>query len=171
MLNPNSMVHAAAAQTLQENFRVIAVPRQDLTKQLLAFWNARPADGIVVGRDVPARKIARLLSHVMIWEAVAGGEDFRLQHMGEAIRRRFGDNVTGKLMSELMAPEIFAYHRDVDRKLLTVDDVALFEVTLVSPAIGAGEGSVQLHYELVKFPVHARDGKSRLIMSGTFYFG
>ncbi len=113
-----------------ESFKTISIPRHSGAQKLLVFWNTRPSDGIMLGRDVPSRAIAPLLGDVTIWQTVGGGEDYIVHHMGEAVRARFGGYVVGERMSALLPPDVLGYHQELNRRLLIRDDIGLFEVML-----------------------------------------
>ena len=75
-----------------------------LAPEALDFWEHRPADGIMIGRDVPSRAIARLLNRVIIYEPIDDYRDMKVRLAGVALRRRFDQDVTGLKMSDLFGP-------------------------------------------------------------------
>ena len=70
---------------IKDNIQVLEVPTHPKAIRLLEFWNERAVDGIVIGRDVPSRKIADLLSHISIGEPIEGGTDFRIRLAGSSL--------------------------------------------------------------------------------------
>ena len=52
-----------------------------------------------MGRDVPARPIAALMKHLVVFEPVAG--DFRYRLVGSIMRQRFGRTITGLSIFEV----------------------------------------------------------------------
>lgn len=149
---------------LQESFIPIPSPRHTYAKKLMAFWKKRPSDGIHIGRDIPSRTIAPLLSSMVIWEPVAGGQDYVIRHMGETLRARFGGYVVGSLMSALLSPELFTYHLDIYPQLVTDDQVEVLDV------MQSHSGSTFLHYELVAFGAYSQNSSNPVIVVGVFYF-
>ncbi|HEY4076194.1 MAG TPA: PAS domain-containing protein [Rhizomicrobium sp.] len=79
---------------------------------------ARQADGrFIVGRDVPSRELARVLSGLALFQPILQG-DFRVRLAGMALRRRFGRDVTGEKLSEIMSVAQFDEHGRRMRDLL-----------------------------------------------------
>ena len=64
--------------------------------KLLAFWDARPADGIVMGRDVPSRAIASLLRNISILEPTEDRSDLRIRLAGASLLKRWNGDVKGR---------------------------------------------------------------------------
>ncbi|MGB8600733.1 MAG: hypothetical protein WCD42_00905 [Rhizomicrobium sp.] len=153
-----------AAGYLQETFIPLAHPCHTFAQKLLDFWKDRPADGIIVGRDIPSRKIASLLSHITMWEPVAGGRDYQMRYMGETLRARYSGYVVGKLMSELLSPDLFAYQLDSFMQLASDDTAEVLDIAQ------SHNGCNYLHYEVVAFPVLPANAQGRWAVAGTFYF-
>lgn len=153
---------------LSERYEPVDVPQHEPAQALVDFWNRRPEDGIQVGRDIPSRKIARLLSHVLIWETLAGGEDYRLHLIGETVRLRFDGDARGHRLRELLAPGVVPFFIETGRMMLAKDICRCFDmhVSRQEPI----DGQKELHFELVVFPVWSPDRKSRWIFNGLFYF-
>jgi hypothetical protein len=166
---------AAAAQEeflpgteLHEVCSRIDAPRRGEAHLLTAFWKMRPPDGLIIGRDIPSRKIARHLAHVLIWEPLPDNEDARLNLAGEALRLRFGGNAIGHRFSELVDPAIVPFFLKEMHKLLAADECVCFDVRQQRPDLG--DGIVDLHFELVIFPVWSPGRKARWILNGVYYF-
>lgn len=149
---------------LQETFIPLTEPRHTATRQLLSFWQNRPQDGITLGRDIPSRQITRLLSHITVWEPVDGGRDYRMRYMGETLRARHHGYGVGKMMSQLVSPELFAYQIDACMRLIEKDEMEILDVAQ------SYSGCVYLHYEVMAFSVVAPQEKGRWLVAGTFYF-
>lgn len=152
------------ANYLQETFILLAEPRHTSARELLSFWQNRPADGILLGRDIPSRRIARLLSHITVWEPVDGGRDYRMRYMGETLRARHNGYGVGKMMSELVSPELFAYQLDAFPRLAAGDEMEILDVAQ------SYSGCNYLHYEVLVFPVTAPEETERWLVAGTFYY-
>lgn len=164
MLSACMLEKSSIAGHLQETFFPIAEASHTFSKLLLEFWNERPSDGLIVGRDIPSRKIARLLSHLILWAPIEGGRDYVARHMGETLRARFGGYVVGRRMSELLSPEIFAYHLDSNKRLIAEGNAGLLDV------VQSHNGFDYLHYELVVLPATSPDRRDKWIVVGAFYF-
>jgi len=148
----------------RDEFTLIPAPRHQGAKKLLAFWNTRPAGGIVVGRDVPSRAIASLLSHIVVWEPLEDNSDMKVRLAGAALSRRFPGDLKGRTMSDLFPAEQF-------RRTLT-ESKQVFEsgkpLVLDSQVM---RGTIEvLHLEVVLLPIRSPDGKRPWLLSGVFYF-
>ena len=141
----------AANAGVHSEYRPIETPTHPQAVKALEFWNARPTDGIIIGRDVPSRAIANLLSYVIIHEPINGGSDLKVRLAGASIRKRFGRDVTGETMSHMFQTPDFPDRR---KSVLTAIETGApqFAFCLVT------NGSlVILHTELVIMPVLAHD--------------
>ena len=149
---------------IQTEYRAIAAPAHPEAVKALAFWDARPADGIVIGRDVPSRAIASLLSHVIIHEPINGGSDLKVRVAGTAVRRRFGRDITGEIMSNLFPATTFP---DRLKSVLTAIETGAPQFA----DCHLGNGSLEiLHSELVILPIFAPDRATKWAMTIVFFF-
>jgi hypothetical protein len=129
----------------------------------LRFWRGRPADGLRIGRDVPSRAIARLLSRIGICEPAGG--DFRFHLAGSTIGQYYGREVGGALLSELYCDGVECTAR---RETLT-GVIASGEPAMVNQVRRIGEVEV-MHLEALVLPVTAADGIGRWVMLFAFFF-
>lgn len=134
-------------------------------KLAMALWRDRKADGIRIGRDVPSRAIARLLSRIAICAPVADGEDYRIHLAGSAINHRFGRDITGERLSEIFdEPSEFQARIDAMKESAATGEPRMMRIVHLA-------GSVELlRYELVVLPVTAPNGKDRWALVFAFYF-
>jgi hypothetical protein len=139
-------------------------PTHTQAKKLLDFWNTRPADGIVMGRDVPSRRIAPLLSNIMIWEPVDGDTDFVIHHIGEGAQIRFGGNAKGRRMTEMFPPEAIQLRQNLYAENRDGDHAIVLDVRLYSDVIEL------MHFELVLLPVRSSVDGPFWVLAGIFYF-
>ncbi len=130
----------------------------------LQFWGERPGDGIHIGRDLPSRLIARLLSHVTIYEPLADRSDFKVHLAGSGMRHRFGRDITGETMSEIYSPSDFPVRY---KTLLEV--IAHNEPRMMRIIHRAGTVDV-LKIELFQIPVVGPNGLDRWALTFVFYF-
>jgi hypothetical protein len=161
-------LHEFAAAPIEECYRPIERPQHAELRKLLALWDKRPADGFEIGRDIPSRRFAPLLSHILFWEPIDGGADYRLHLCGEALRLRFGDDAVGRHITELISPDVVPFFLDTGRTMLAADRCACFDMQLVRQE--PIEGRAELHFELVIFPVWSHGRTGRWILNGTYYF-
>ena len=149
---------------IRTEYRPIEAPAHPQAAKVLAFWNARPADGIIVGRDVPSRAIASLLSHVIVHEPINGGSDLKVRVAGTAVRRRFGRDITGENMSKLFPAQTFP---DRLKSVLTAIETGAPQFADCHLSNGSFE---ILHSELEILPVLARDRISKWAMTVVLFF-
>lgn len=154
----------SADMVLEDHFATVETASHPDAQKLLAFWDARPSDGIVVGRDIPSREISGLLSSIAIWEPLAGWSDMRARLSGASVQKRFGFDVKGHLMSECFPPEEFLDHLEGLERVIKSGQCGVLDSRLV---IGAVE---KLHLEVVVFPVLSPDRTSTWALMGLFYF-
>jgi hypothetical protein len=155
------------AAALPPNAVEIHIPRSAPVHRgarvLLEAWRARQAEGhFVVGRDVPSRDLARVLSGLALYEPLYTG-DFRVRLAGHALRRRFGRDITGETLSRLMDQAQFSRHAAQMHRLLAGGQPLIVEVRIQE------EERLCLCYELVALRVFAPDGRTPWVLSGLFF--
>lgn len=144
----------------------VDAPRHHEAKILLDYWRhcVGKSGDFVIGRDIPSRVIASLLRSIIVTEPVAGGGDFRMRLAGTAIRRRFGDDIGGQMLSDLFPPEDFQHHLAGNNEVLRTGKPLILDSRLT-------RGNVdELHSEVVLLPVKSGDGAQDWILVGIFYF-
>jgi hypothetical protein len=149
---------------IQTEYRPIAAPVHPEAAKALAFWDARPADGIVIGRDVPSRAIASMLSHIIVHEPINGGSDLKVRVAGTAIRKRFGRDITGETLSRLFPTPAFPHRL---KSVLTAIETGAPQFADCQLSTGSLE---ILHSELVILPVFAPDRVRKWTLSIVFFF-
>jgi hypothetical protein len=146
-----------------ETHSVRQAPIHRGARLLLEVWREREAEGrFVVGRDVPSRGLARVLSGLALYEPLQTG-DFRVRLAGHALRRRFGRDVTGESLSRLLDETQFAQHACQMRALLQTGAPFVLEVRVEE------EGRLKFCYELMALRVFAPDGRTPWVLSGSFF--
>ena len=92
----------ANAAGFQEVFTVMREPSHYDARHLFVCWRERNDEGgFVIGKDVPSRALARVMSHLVVYEPLDGGRDFRARLAGTSLLRRFGRDISGSKLSEL----------------------------------------------------------------------
>ena len=133
-------------------------------QQALRFWQERPVDGILMGRDIPSRSIARLLSRIVIYEPVDGGADFKVHLAGASIRHRFGRDISGESIALLFTAGDLPLRRDALNGVLMLNEPRM-------ACIVHSVGKVEiLKIELLQVPVTAPNGRDRWVLTFVFYF-
>jgi hypothetical protein len=143
----------------------IAAPHHTDSAALFAYWQSFIArGGLVLGRDLPAREIAPLMSKLNIMEPMADG-DFRVRLAGSGLMRRFGEDVTGRMLSSLYDAQSFQNFSAGLRSTLDTGVPHIVDVRIVT------EAYKHLHMEYICLPVKAYDGLRDWVLTGAFYFG
>lgn len=155
-----------------ENYRYVLEPRKapehPSSQLLLEYWNSLEADGgMRMGRDIPARALARVLANVAVTEPVGDWRDGRMRLVGSALTNRFGRDITGVLISELFVyddPKMLAMMLGGAKAAATrrKPNFALDRVLL-----GDAE---KMRNEVGVFPIWAPDGETMWVLTGTFQF-
>lgn len=131
---------------------------------LFDIWRERRVSGgLVVGRDVPSRALAPVLRNLAVYEPLDKARDFRVRLAGSALIRRFGCDITGLKLSELLERKPFGYHRDAMTNVLATNSPRAIDVRLQSG------GRTQLHFEVLNLPVLAPNRKTPWVLGGLFY--
>ncbi|HUO98108.1 MAG TPA: PAS domain-containing protein [Rhizomicrobium sp.] len=164
MKNGNISLEGYGNLDLRDVYEQISTPRHRDSQKLIAFWNARPSDGIVMSRDVPSRQIADLLSRISVWEPVIDTTDLRVRLAGEAVNRRLPGDIRGRLMSELFRSADFKDHMYRTRRVIESGQPLILDSRLFAGRIE------RLHMEVVLLPIRSPDRSHIWLMVGVFYF-
>ncbi len=152
---------------LVDHYVRVEAPRHADAVLLLDYWRARMAEhgSFVVGRDIPARPVARILRNVLLFEPLPDNSDLRVRLAGADVRRRFDRELKGHLMSQMFAAADFEVHRKSAFEVITSGLPIVLDTSLK-------RGNVEeLHTEVLLLPVTARDLKSTWLLATLFYFG
>jgi hypothetical protein len=154
-----------ADDDLVEHFVREEAPRHADAIVLLEYWRACMANGgFVVGRDIPARKIARILRSIILWEPLADGSDLCVRLAGADVRRRFDFDLKGRTMSTLFSRADFQIH------LTSVHEVIVSGLPIVLDTALRRGAVEELRTEVLILPVTASDMRSTWLLAGLFYF-
>jgi hypothetical protein len=130
---------------------------------LLNHWREKQAKGgMVVGRDLPARALSPALRHLILYEPLDGGHDFRVRLAGSANLRRFGRDITGTRLSDLFDGNAFDWRRKTLARVLTTREPCSSDVLLKR---NRGDS---LRFEVLTVPVLNEAGV-RWALGGIFY--
>ena len=153
------------AHVFQQTETFLAAPVHPDARLLLETWQECAAlGGMVVGRDVPSRRLAKLLSNLALFEYREENEDFRVRLAGFSLVRRFGRDITGRLLKEVLARDDHARHRAALLSVLETGVPLCLDVKLRSPE------RPLMHFEILALRATASDGATALLLTGQFYF-
>jgi hypothetical protein len=156
-------IDPVTGQKLYLAFEEREAPSHPHARALLDYWNEICRSGdFVMGRDVPARTISKLMKHLTVFEPTDG--DFRLRLVGDLIRQKYGYDATGMLVSEVYDPVAGQQF-----------------VSLLSNVVARGRPVVQdvrlrgvlddiYRADLLLLPVKAPDREATWVLDGTFYW-
>jgi hypothetical protein len=149
----------------RENRHVLEDPVHPDARLLFAYWQFCSAQGgLVIGRDVPTRYLARLLSNLVVYEPVDGMRDFRIRLAGAMVWQRLGRDITGSLFSHHFPAQTFVRRRDDMCEAIHAQRPMMCDVILTR------DDHPDLHYEVLNVPVLAADMRTPWILGGVFYF-
>ena len=153
-----------AAGGIVSVYRPISELTHPVAQKAMAFWNKRPADGLVLGRDIPSRAIADLLKRIIVHEPIDGGRDLKVRLAGGAIRQRFGREITGATLSQLFPTS------DLPIRLQSVMTAINEGIPQFADCALSGGSMQMLHTELVILPVFAPNQTSKWAMTVCCFF-
>jgi hypothetical protein len=152
------------APDYRERTTFIGGPKHPGARLTLTVWRqAMAADGFVIGRDVPSRKLSSVLRNLAVYEPVDGGRDFHVRIAGTAFYRRFGYDITGKTVSGLFGPDSFAEKRDILNRMIESG-------TPVFAELERAQGTrMPMRFEVLLLPVLAPRRAAGWVMTGIFF--
>lgn len=140
-----------------------AAPCHRDARMLLEFWNEQ-GKMLVMGRDLPSRRIARLLPNLAILDYRPVRQDFRVRLAGFSLVRRFGRDIGQHYLSEVLQnPEL----DDLRALLMEARDTG---APLIRDIRIKSSMRPLLHYEMVLLRALAVDLQTPLVLMGFFFF-
>ena len=140
-----------------------AAPCHRDARLLLDFWNER-GRLLVMGQDLPSRRIAGLLPNRAILDYRAARRDVRVRLAGFSLVRRFGRDIGQHYLSEVLP----GHERDaLHSQLMEARDTGtplIRDIKIKSPM------RPLLHYELMLLRILSVDRQTPLVLMGLFFF-
>jgi hypothetical protein len=151
---------------LIDHYLCVEQPRHAGAKKLLAYWQDCMAkgDGFVVGRDIPARPIAEVLSNIVLYEPLPDGSDLKVRLAGASVRHRVVPDLKGSLLSQQFFGEDFKHHL-----ASSFETIRSGVPTVLDSSLRRGSFE-EMHSEVLLLPVTAPDLVSKWLLVGMFYF-
>jgi hypothetical protein len=145
-----------------EHSMPLAAPVHFGARLLFEYWEERAAHGgIVIGRDVPSRKLSSILRNLAVYEPLEG--DFRVRLAGAAFLRRFGRDVGGARLSELFDGRAFERRRDNLLEILRTGQPAIHDVQVPQ------RKRAPLHFEALALPALSPTRTTGWLLGGMFF--
>jgi hypothetical protein len=152
---------------LHESLCSLAEPRHRGAQLLLSIWRERQAHGgFTIGRDIPSRRIARIMHNIMVYEPVEKDGaiiDFRVRVAGDVLRHRFGCSPAGKRMSQLFPREQFESHIATLRETIRENAPIVLNSEMSRGLV------IERRLEIVILPAWNAERTARWVMVGVFY--
>ena len=105
---------------------LLATMLSPLQREALEYWQGKCAGDALPGRrDLDPTEIPRLLPHILLVDVLAGEpRDFRFRLIGDAVRSRVHQNMTGRRMSEIPHMREGTLRRHYDEVVATARPLA-----------------------------------------------
>ena len=162
--NPVTRTDPVTGQELRIAFDTIEALSHPDALALLAYWrDCRQAGGFVMGRDVPARAIARLTKHLVVLEPLPALADFKYRLAGAVLLQRLGRDVTGLSISDVFEGDPARSLIAAARKVIETD-APIFQRIQVRGVLAEVRRP-----ELVLLPMSAPDASATWVLIGVFY--
>ena len=153
------------AQVSQQTETFLNEPVHPDARLLLGYWREHAhTGGLVVGRHIPSRRLAKLLENLALYEYCTQSDDFRVRLAGFSLVRRFGSDITGRCLKEVLPRDDHARHRAALLSVLETGVPLSLDVKIKSP------DRPLMHFEILALRATASDGCTALLLSGQFYF-
>ena len=155
----------AEGEALEIAPTVIAAPRHPEGIALHDYWSrCRARGGLKMGRDLPAREIAKLMSKLSVFEPNADRSDFRFRLVASGWLTLYGRDVKGEWLSTLYDRAAFEHYSSGLRRVLDTNAPHITDVRVYKLR------QVHQHIEYVGLPVEPSDGTGTCILIGAFRF-
>lgn len=146
---------------------VVQAPEHPASQELLAYWRTCQANGgMRMGRDVPARAIARLLRNIAISEPVGDWDDAHIRLAGLAYAERFGRDIAGMNLRALYGEDVHSAQALLDsgRYVTATGEPRIMHTRVVAETVEL------MRYEVVSLPVFSPAGDKIWCLTGAFRF-
>jgi hypothetical protein len=127
------------------------------------YWLAcQKKGGLKLGRDLPAREIAKLMAKLSVLESNTDGSDFRFRLVGSSWMERFGRDIQGEWLSALYQGPIFGRYREGVLTVLRTAEPRFTDVRVFEHKREAH------HIEYTQLPLATSNETERCILMGAF---
>jgi len=132
-------------------------------KLLLDYWNERDRV-LLMGQDLPCRRLAKVLPNLAVLDYRASARDFRIRLAGFALVRRFGHDIGHRYLRDIVTEDEHEHLRALFLEVRDTGQPAIRDVKIRSP------DRPLVHYEMMALRVLAVDRETPLILMGMFFF-
>jgi len=140
-------------------------PEHPSSLALLEYWREHEAQGgMRMGRDVPARRLAKVISGIAITEPIGDWSDGRIRHAGMVYTTRFGRDITGMTIRDLYTDD-----PDGGEALLEGAKLCIAQrCTLTLRTRVLDRSNELMRFEVLVLPIWSPDGETLWAMAGTY---
>ena len=131
--------------------------------RLLEVWREHGGT-LVVGQDIPSRRLSRLLPNLALCDYRVAQGDFRVRLAGFALIGRFGMDISHRFLSEVLSED---EHECVYSAMMGVRETG--SPVTIDARIHAQDRQL-LHFETTLLRVLAADRSKPLVLAGMFFF-
>jgi len=143
----------------------IADPKHPDALRLLAYWKSCECrGGLRLGRDLPAKGIASLMSRLSVLEPINDMQDFVFRLAGTGWFRRFGRDIQGERLSGLYAGGNLRHYIAGLQNVLKSGKPSFVDVRV------RDAHRERHHIEYAEFPVWAPSRETQCVLAGAFHF-
>ncbi len=158
-------VHTPSTLRFRYERERVDAPEHPSAIALLEYWREFQAQGgIRMGRDVPSRRLAKVISGIAISEPIGDWTDGRVRHAGMVYTTRFGRDITGMTLRE-----IYADDPEGGEALLDGTKVCIAQnCTMTLRTRVLDRTNELMRFEVIILPIWSPDGESLWAMAGTY---
>jgi hypothetical protein len=127
------------------------------------WWERQPRGGIVVGRDLPSRKLGCILRNLAVYEPVDAGRDWRIRLAGSTFMRRFAREISGLTLSQCVTSDRLDEHLEELANAIRLSAPIAHNVRITR-----GE-KTHAEFETLLLRILAPKGLASWVLEGIFY--
>jgi hypothetical protein len=139
-------------------------PAHPHARELLDYWYEREKV-LVMGRDLPSRRVTAMLPNLAVFEYRQNRRDFHVRLAGHELARRYGCDIGRRHLAEFLSGDEHDRLRSV---LVDATDSGIPQIRHVK--IKAARRA-SMHFEALFLRIAAADRKTPLVLGGYFFFG
>ena len=160
-------VHRPSPSKFSYPKHAVESPEHPDSQRLLAYWQSCQArGGMRMGRDVPARAIAKLLRSIAVSEPVGDWDDAYIRLAGLSYSERFGRDIAGMNVRALYGEDVQSAQAIVDGgRYVAATGTPRFMHTRVM-----GETIELMRFEVISVPLFAPEDDRIWLLTGSFRF-
>jgi hypothetical protein len=157
------LLELAPDRNSQQTISARPLPAHPDGLRLLGIWKECNGE-MIVGRDIPSRRLARVLPQLALCDYRAVRADFRIRLAGFGLIRLFGKDISHHYLGEVLRDDEHECLRSVMLEVRNTGAPIFLDIKLTAP-----HGHL-LHFETSLMRVFAADRSTPLVLAGLFFF-